>query len=211
MYTSSSAHPDNSGTSLSLVGVRHKFDGGEFLFDALNVSLRPGLSYALTGPSGSGKSTLLSILAGWLSPAEGNIGRVGITSVGWVFQNPHGVAQRTALDHVVLPLLATGLPRQIAESQALEIMSMFGLRDRASSPFSQLSGGEAQRLMLARALASSPSLLLVDEPTAQLDVRTAESVSDVLGNVAAGGSIVVIATHDERTKNACDEQITLVA
>ena len=129
--------------------------------------------------------------------------------VGWVFQNPYGVPGRTALDHVVFPLLAKGLRRREAEPQALEAMGLFDLEYAADRRFSELSGGEAQRLMLARAVCSRPDMLLVDEPTAQLDTRTAHSVSHVLGNLAGQGMIVLVATHDPDTRDACGRVIDL--
>lgn len=192
-----------------LDGVSHRFAERDTLFRPVSLTLRPGTTYALTGPSGAGKSTLLNIIAGWLHPSEGTVTRTAIHTVGWVFQNPHGVPRRSALDHVALPLLADGLRRAEAETRANETLNRFGLSGVADRPFKALSGGEAQRLMLARALAIAPSLLLVDEPTAQLDARTAERVNDALTHVATGGSIVVIATHDEKTRDSCDEQIAL--
>ncbi len=109
-----------------------------------------------------------------------------------VFQNPYGVAERTALDHVVFPLLAKGMRRKGSGLKALEAMGLFDLEYAADRRFSDLSGGEAQRLMLARAVCSKPDmLLLVDEPTAQLDTRTAHSVSHVLNNLSGQGRIVL--------------------
>lgn len=189
--------------------LSHRFNDQPNLFTNLNVTLQPGHVYALTGPSGSGKSTLLGILAGWTDPAEGRVEHQGIDAIGWVFQNPHGVAGRTALDHVVLPLLAQGLSRSDAETRAGEYLERFNLSYAADRPFKALSGGEAQRLMLARAIAAAPSLLLVDEPTAQLDLHTAATVSETLGSIADEGTIVVVATHDHRTRDACTDVIDL--
>ena len=126
-----------------------------------------------------------------------------------MFQNPHGVARRTAIDHVVLPLLARKHTRSEAEERALAVLSLFGLVAVAGRPFRDLSGGEAQRLMLARAVATAPDLLLVDEPTAQLDQRTAATVNQTLANVAQEDTIVVIATHDPATRAACTHVIDL--
>jgi ABC-type lipoprotein export system ATPase subunit len=127
----------------------------------------------------------------------------GVDRTGWVFQNPYGVPRRTAIDHVTYPLLTSPLRRSAAQERARATMALFGLTGVEQRPFRALSGGEAQRLMLARAVASAPDLLLVDEPTAQLDVHTAHTVNATLGNIAAGGAIVVIATHDPDTRAAC--------
>lgn len=189
--------------------VGHRYADGPLLFHDLTASLMPGHVYALTGPSGAGKSTLLGIIAGWTTPAEGQVTRQGIDSMRWIFQNPHGVAQRTAIDHVSLPLLAKGLPRCEAEEQARTLMDRFNLARVADRRFAELSGGEAQRLMLARAFAAQPSLMLVDEPTAQLDMHTAATVSESLSRIARNDTIVVVSTHDPNTRDACTDIIDL--
>lgn len=198
-----------AGKRLVGSGLGHAFPGTGLLFTGLDLEIAPGEVVALVGPSGSGKSTLLSIVAGWERPTQGTIERVGVATTGWVFQNPHGVARRAALDHVVLPLLARGLRRPDAEDRAAEIMARFNLAPVADRPFRALSGGEAQRLMLARAVALAPDLLLVDEPTAQLDLRTAATVNEVLAGIAQDDSIVVVATHDPHTRDACTRVIDL--
>lgn len=190
-------------------GLAHRFPGTKELFSGLDITLSPGEVVAVVGPSGSGKSTLLSILAGWVKPLVGEVTWHRISHTGWVFQNPHGVPRRTALDHVVLPLLAQGLARQDAEHEAMKVMIHFGLAEVAERVFRDLSGGEAQRLMLARALVAKCDLLLVDEPTAQLDLATASTVNDVLMGIAQDDTIVVVATHDLRTKDACTRVIDL--
>ena len=149
------------------------------------------------------------MLAGWIQPAEGRIERHGIDRIGWIFQNPHGTANRTALDHVTLPLIARGERRAPADQKARQILARFGLDHVADRPFHALSGGEGQRLMLARGIAVAPSLMLVDEPTAQLDPRTSTAVVEALSNIATAGIIIVVATHDERTCAACTDHIDL--
>lgn len=198
-----------SARSLSLRGVGHSFVDGHFLFRGLDAKFTAGAVWGLRGPSGSGKSTLLSILSGWESPTEGSVERAGISTVRWVFQNPLGVAQRTALDHVALPYLATGLSRDHSEELALERLADFGLENSADKRFSLLSGGEAQRLMLARAVAGNPDLILVDEPTAQLDRSTAATVNAVLSGLARSGAVVIVASHDQNTLEACTEVLDL--
>lgn len=192
-------------------GLGHRFPATGWLFEHLDLELRPREVVGVCGPSGCGKSTLLAILAGWERPAAGTVHLRGVARTGWVFQNPYGVARRTALDHVVLPLLARGASRRRAEPEARAALALFGLAAAAGRPFGALSGGEAQRLMLARAVCAAPDLLLVDEPTAQLDRRTAETVNSVLGGIAASGAVVVVATHDPGTRAACSRVIDLPA
>lgn len=196
---------------LSLESVGHAFAGGTWLFRDLNAEFLPGNSYALTGPSGSGKSTLLSLIAGWASPREGNITVHEIRTTSWVFQNSHGIPRRTAVDHVALPLLAAGATRLDATREAHTLLERFSLSAVAHQEFRALSGGEAQRLMFARAVASQPQLLLVDEPTAQLDSVTTRIVNDVVSELSGIGRIVLVATHDPCTMRACDMQIDLEA
>lgn len=196
---------------VALHDIGHRFRGHPFLFEHVTVRLEPGRVYALTGPSGSGKSTLLGMLAGWIAPAAGEIVREGVSKTGWIFQNPHGVPRRSVLDHIALPYLARGHSREAAEREAAALLDRFGLSYAAHREFRALSGGEAQRLMLGRGIAAAPELLLVDEPTAQLDLRTAATVSDALGRIATAGTIIVIATHDARTRDACTDLIDLGA
>lgn len=190
--------------------LAHRFGLGAPLFSRLSVTLETGRRYAVVGPSGSGKSTLLGLIAGAETPSSGRIDRDDVSRIGWVFQNPQGVPGRTALDHVVLPLIASGLPRPRAEGEARMLLTRFGLAAREDSRFASLSGGEAQRLMLARAIASRPDLLLVDEPTAQLDPANASTVVDALGALADDGAVIVVATHDPRIRDACDVVIDLL-
>ncbi|WP_426625087.1 ATP-binding cassette domain-containing protein [Leifsonia sp. McL0607] len=194
---------------LELRGVAHAFTPGAPIFQGLTETMSPGEVWAVTGPSGAGKSTLLSLLAGWESPTAGDIERIGIDTVGWVFQNPHGQAHRTALDHVVYPIIARGTARPEASRRAEHILDELGLRALAERTFAQLSGGEAQRLMLCRAIATEPDLLLVDEPTAQLDRTNAATVNSVLRSLARIGAIVVVATHDHDTVASCSHRLTL--
>ncbi|MFV2145133.1 MULTISPECIES: ABC transporter ATP-binding protein [Isoptericola] len=195
--------------ALRATGLAHRFPPDGLLFEDVDMELRAGELVALVGPSGSGKSTLMAILAGWLVPSRGQVVREGLVHTGWVFQNPHGSARRSALDHVVLPLLARGRSRHTAEPEARRILAKFGVSDSAERPFRALSGGEAQRLMLARAVATAPDLLLVDEPTAQLDLATSATVNRVLAQLVQDDTAVLVATHDPATRDACTRVIDL--
>lgn len=209
MQSIDGAQLSNASQQVIVDKISHRFVGTNVLFEHVSFTLRAGETMAICGPSGCGKSTLLSILAGWLKPTSGSVIRVGVGRIGWVFQNPYGVPQRNALDHVSFPLLSQGLRRDDAERKALSIMSLFDLSAVAGMPFSALSGGEAQRLMLARAVCAHPDLLLVDEPTAQLDTHTARGVSRVLRHLAGQGMMVVVATHDKQTRDSCRKILDL--
>ena len=179
-------------------GLAHRFPGTDLLFEHLDFVAEPGSTIAVCGPSGCGKSTLLSILAGWEKPYSGTVTREGVNRVGWVFQNPYGVAERTALDHVVFPLLAKGMRRKEAELKALEAMGLFDLEYAADRRFSDLSGGEAQRLQLASEIGriQTDSVFVFDEPSIglhPLDVRVLLGVFQAL--LDRGATVVVIA-HD---------------
>lgn len=195
--------------SVTLHGVGHRFPNGPWLFRHLTQELEEGQVYAVTGPSGSGKSTLLGILAGWIAPAEGTVERRDGGQTVWVAQHPHGVARRSVIDHVALPFLARGTSVTRAHQRAAELLARFRLEQHATRPFAALSGGEAQRLMLARGIAAAPGVLLVDEPTAQLDRRTAATVDAMIGSMASTGTVVVVATHDRQTRDSCTRHLDL--
>ncbi len=188
---------------LELIDVGHHYSRSPWLFRHITATFDAGQTYALVGPSGSGKSTLMSLVAGWEIPAEGAVRLDGISKANWVFQSPYGMPRRTALDHVALPFLARGSDREEADARAAALLTQFELAHVARHQFRSLSGGEAQRLMLARAVAAAPQLLLIDEPTAQLDVVTAEKVNTAIGSMAAPERIILVATHDPRTRDSC--------
>ena len=194
---------------VTLRSVGHAWSGGVPLFTHLDWSFAEGTVTALVGPSGSGKSTLLSLIAGMLRPTTGTLEVPPDARTLWVFQNPYGVGRRHALDHVALPLLARGADRRDADAAAMEILGRLGLARRAHARFADLSGGEAQRLMLARGIAAAPDIMLVDEPTAQLDRTTAAEVNRGISALASSGAVVVVATHDDATRDACDDVLDL--
>lgn len=172
----------------------------------VSCSVRPGAAIAIVGPSGSGKSTLLHLIGGLDEPTVGTVEWPGLGghprtlrpgTVGMVFQGPSLLPALDSLENVAFPLLLGGQEEASAEKEASAALDLLGLGDVARSLPEELSGGQAQRVAIARALACRPRLILGDEPTGQLDHRTAEAVITAIETAAAAsGAAVVIATHD---------------
>lgn len=185
--------------------------GGEEIFDGLTHEFTPGMITAITGASGRGKSTLLYVLGLLLTPRAGQVVLDGITvssapdshrsavrarHMGFVFQDSELDPSRTILDSVrEVGLYAGGTPRSL-QGRAMELLERFGLDHRAAHRPGQISGGQAQRVALCRALMNDPSVVLADEPTGNLDRENSVLVLDTLDEIAGDGRTVVIATHD---------------
>jgi lipoprotein-releasing system ATP-binding protein len=213
---------------LELRGVRRVFRSGEAELPVLrgaDLTLQPGEIVALVAPSGAGKSTLLH-LAGLLEKPDGGkvlvLGRdagalsdsertaVRRDSIGFVYQFHHLLGEFTALENIVLPQMIAGKKRREAEARALALLGAFGLAARARHLPGRLSGGEQQRVAIARALANAPRLLLADEPTGNLDVRTADIVFDeLLAGVRQHDVAALIATHNQELAARMDRTVTL--
>ena len=173
----------------------------------VSCSIAAGDRIALVGPSGSGKSTLLYLLAGLEAPTDGEIIWPSLGSdkalfpklAGFVFQNSNLLASLSAVENVALPLLISGVPREPAYRAARGALDRFGLMSAGDRLPENLSGGQVERVAVARALVSEPPLLLADEPTGQLDGATATLVMDeLLAAADASGAALIVATHDER-------------
>ena len=171
----------------------------------VSCTLRPGVQVALTGPSGSGKSTLLHLLAGLDTPTSGTIawpgldgspeGRPGL--IGMVFQGPSLLPPLDVTENVTLPLLLAGFTETQARERALAALHDIGLDELAARLPEELSGGQAQRVAVARALAVQPRVILADEPTGQLDSAHAAQVVGLLLDAATMlGAALVLSTHD---------------
>jgi ABC-type lipoprotein export system ATPase subunit len=168
-------------------------------------TVAPGQQIAITGPSGSGKSTLLHLMAGLDEPTAGTVRWPAIGDhralrpgpVAMVFQGPSLLPPLTVLENVALPLLLEDLDEATAHGQARAALAALALDDLADKLPEELSGGQAQRVAVARVLAGTPRLILADEPTGQLDRVNADAVMDVLIRVAVQhGSALVVSTHD---------------
>ncbi len=194
--------------------------------DGVDLEVKRGEFVALVGPSGSGKSTLLNLLGGLDRPSGGSI-RVGELElgraseaelvsfrrerVGFVFQSFNLLPMRSAVENVEMPLVLSGLKPKERRARALELLDSVRLGARAHHKPGQLSGGEMQRVAVARALANSPMLLLADEPTGNLDSQTGQGILDLLREaVALRGVTLLLVTHDLRVASFADRVVHLL-
>ena len=195
----------------------------------VDLDVAAGEVLAVTGPSGSGKSTLLHVMAGVLVPDAGHVdyhggdvsqditaldeaarSRLRLKEFGFIFQFGQLLPDLSALDNVTIPLLLAGTPRRRALAQARETLGELGLSEHLDKRPTQLSGGQAQRAAVARALVTNPSLLFADEPTGSLDSLAAERTMEVLlGSVRSRGAGLVIITHDARVAAYADREVTV--
>jgi len=173
---------------------------GVTILDRVSLTLAPGAPSVLIGPNGSGKTTLLRMAMGLIAPTRGRVTWGGHEAAGpvrraIVFQRP-AMLRRSALGNVRYALAAAGVPRTERHARAGELMALVGLAGLERRPARRLSGGEQQRLALARALARSPEVLFLDEPTASLDPAATKAIEDIIRDVVTRGVKVVMATHD---------------
>jgi putative ABC transport system ATP-binding protein len=191
------------------------FDGPEgkvTALDKVSLSVQPGEFLAVCGPSGCGKTTLLLTAGGLLRPSNGQVNLDGsdpygvspemrskmrARMIGFVFQQFHLIPYLTVRQNILAPSLA--LPAKEADQRAQELISRFGLDDRAGHVPAQISTGQRQRTALARALLNKPKIILADEPTGNLDEDNANTVLGYLSQYVAGGGCVLLVTHDVRT------------
>lgn len=213
---------------LATTGLTRSFEqGGETIhvLRGADLSIAPGEIVALLGPSGSGKSTLLQAVGLLEGGFGGSIRITGIKAaqmsssertatrrdkLGFIYQFHHLLPDFNAVENVVLPQLVKGASRADADARAAELLTTLGLGHRLTHRPSQLSGGEQQRVAVARALANRPALILADEPTGNLDEATAEIVFDeFLRLVRQEGSAALVATHNERLAARMDRVLRL--
>ena len=195
------------------------------VFSNVDLDVEPGEMLALVGESGAGKSTLLHLLGGLDRPSEGTIyyGSREISGladseqadfrnreIGFVWQIHYLLPEFTALENVMMPLLIRGLAPARAASESMARLDEVGLRARASHRAGELSGGEQQRVVLARALVGNPSVLLADEPTGNLDFRTGEMIFELLDGLHRSHQLTsVFVTHNLAFARRCDRVLTL--
>jgi putative ABC transport system ATP-binding protein len=207
---------DPAAPVISLSGVTKVFFTSEIETHALagvHLEIRSGEFVSIAGPSGCGKSTLLSILGLLDTPTEGSYrlngqpaqglsleerARVRNREIGFIFQSFNLIGDLTVFENVELPLTYRDMPGNERRRRVTEALEKVGMAHRAKHLPSQLSGGQQQRVAVARALAGHPSVLLADEPTGNLDSRNGEAVMNLLAELHASGSTIVMVTHDAR-------------
>ena len=217
-----------SSPVVRVIGLTRSFEQGGVRIDVLrgvDLAIQPGEIVGLLGPSGSGKSTMLQAI-GLLEGGFG--GRIEIAGtdasaldgdartalrrdhLGFVYQFHHLLPDFSAIENVLLPQLIADRPEAEARARATELLEALGLGKRLDHRPSQLSGGEQQRVAVARALANKPHLVLADEPTGNLDEATADRVFDQFLKLVRGeGSAALVATHNERLADAMDRVVRL--
>jgi lipoprotein-releasing system ATP-binding protein len=208
--------------------VERRYHQGDATLEILKraeLAVWPGQSVALVAPSGSGKSTLLHIAGLLEQPDAGEVyldgaptttlsdaarTRLRRNAVGFVYQAHHLLPEFSALENVMLPQMIRGLSRSDAEARATELLSYLGLGERLTHRPAELSGGEQQRVAIARSVSNVPRLLLADEPTGNLDPHTSDHVFHALRQlIKASGLTVVLATHNMEIAARMDRRVTL--
>lgn len=204
-------HGRNSATSVTAL-------------DGIDLAVTAGELVGVSGPSGSGKSTLLHLLAALDVPTTGTVHVAGantttlsdreraylrLTSIGVVFQRFHLLSGLSARANVALPLVELGVSKSERRSRATTLLEEVGLGDRVMHTPAELSGGEQQRVAVARALATNPDVVVADEPTGELDTETGGQILDLFTNAAGDGAAVIVASHDQPTIDHMDRVIQL--
>lgn len=210
---------------IEVSGLSFGYRRDEVILDRIDWTFPPGVVTAVTGASGRGKSTLLYLIGLLLTPWAGTVlfegqdlARRSDTArsafrarhIGFVFQDAALDPTRAVIDNIIESALYGPMPRRAAVGRATELMDRFGVGLRADHKPGEVSGGQAQRIALCRALLASPAVILADEPTGNLDARSAQVVIDTLVELAHDENrTVVIATHDPTVMAACDARLEL--
>ncbi|MEJ5299459.1 MAG: ABC transporter ATP-binding protein [Thermodesulforhabdaceae bacterium] len=220
--------PGESRTVVRLIGVRKVFRLGKHEVEALrgiNLEIKEGEYISIMGPSGSGKTTLFNIIGALDKPTEGQvfIDDVDVSQldayelawlrcrkVGYIFQTFNLIQVMTAIDNVTLPMIFAGMSRDEYMERGMKLLELVGLKERAWHRPPELSGGQQQRVAIARALANDPSIILADEPTGNLDLKTGEEIIDLLKQLSVERKVTVIsATHDLKMVAVSDKVVMI--
>ncbi len=213
---------------ITINGVKRRYSIGDevvMALDGIDLDIARGEYLSIMGPSGSGKSTLFNMIGGLDLPSEGTVSIddlqlnnmnqkqlafVRCRKIGYIFQSFNLIEVMSALENVTLPMIFGGMSDSEAATKAGEILDKVGLQGRHGHLPGQLSGGQQQRVAVARSLANNPSILLADEPTANLDLKTGEELIETLKQLNSElGVTIICATHDHKMLAASDRVIYL--
>ena len=203
---------------LNATGLYMSFDGRRVLSGA-SLEVQSGETVAVVGPSGSGKTTLLSVCGLLLRADSGSVridgqevnrmSQLRPGAIGWVLQQSNSFLRRTVLDNVAIGSLAAGFSHAESHRLSERALTEVGLSGRLHSEARQLSGGELQRMCVARSIAARPKLILADEPTGGLDEENSRQIASVLRRASSSGVAVVVATHDVALAQACHRVVEM--
>ncbi len=213
---------------IQLSGIRREFQVGEQTVQALNgidLSIGRGEYVSVMGPSGSGKSTLLNIVALLDQPSSGQyllngtdvtrqsddeLARIRRDNIGFVFQFFHLIPRLTAAENIEMPMILAGVDSKQRKQRVLQALASVNLLDRAEHKPNQLSGGQLQRIAIARAMIMQPGILLADEPTGNLDSKSGQDIIELLENLNRQGVTLIIITHDQSIGGRATRQLRIV-
>jgi putative ABC transport system ATP-binding protein len=212
---------------IEIKNVKKEYASGEDVVEALSgvdISIEAGEFITIMGQSGSGKSTLLSVLGGMNHPTSGDVEMAGVKlyqlpgekladfraqNLGFVFQSFNLISYLTAIENVMLPLAIVRMSTSAKRDAARQVLERVGLGGKLDRLPNQLSGGEQERVAIARAIVNNPHILLADEPTGNLDSRTSEEVMALFRELNAAGQTVVMVTHNPENGTYADRTIHL--
>ena len=222
-------HIPNQISLLSVIDIHKSYIVGKLPVNALrgvSTTFYNGDFVSITGPSGSGKSTLLHLIGGFDRPTQGNVlfqnqdistfsdnklADYRLNHIGFVFQSFNLIPSLSAFDNVLLPLIFAGkLTKKEQKIRVLELLELMRLKDRKNHYPGELSGGEQQRVSIARAIANNPTLILADEPTGDLDSKSGDLIINILSELNKDGKTVIIVTHDENIATNAKKRISIL-
>lgn len=212
---------------ISLSDIRKTYITGDVelpVLKGINLSIDSGDFLALMGPSGSGKSTLMNIIGCLDRPTAGTyilldrdvsraseeeLAMIRRDRIGFIFQAFNLIGRISVLKNVELPMMLKGMPRDERRDRALELLKSVGVAHRADFSPLNISGGERQRVAIARALANNPEIIIADEPTGNLDLKSTEEVMDILSGLNREGRTIIMVTHNPEITKYCNRVIRM--
>lgn len=193
--------------------------------DGLDLDIENGAYIALMGPSGSGKSTLMNILGCLDTPTSGtyflnnkdvsdmdddSLAAIRNKEIGFIFQTFNLLPRYTALENVALPMIYAGIPKKDRIARATDVLEQVGLGDRITHKPNELSGGQSQRVAVARALVMKPSIIFADEPTGNLDSKTSDGIMQLFDEIHKDGNTLIVVTHEEEIAARAQKTVRLL-